>query len=83
MRTPFRLGTTSYILPDALLPNVRFLADKVRDVELLFFEVDEAQNALPNPKVFTELEALARAHDLTYTVHLPLALCLGEAGAQA
>jgi sugar phosphate isomerase/epimerase len=83
MRTPFRLGTTSYILPDALLPNVRFLADKVRDVELLFFEVDEAQNALPNPKVFTELEALARAHDLTYTVHLPLALRLGEAGAQA
>ena len=83
MRTPFRLGTTSYILADAMLPNVRFLADKVWDVELLFFEVDEAKNALPNPKVFTELEALARAHDLTYTVHLPLALRLGEAGAQA
>jgi sugar phosphate isomerase/epimerase len=35
---PFRLGTTSFILADDYLPNIRFLADKVDDVALLFFE---------------------------------------------
>ena len=45
MKKPeFRLGTTSYIIPDEILPNVRFLAGKVQDVELVLFEVDDGQN---------------------------------------
>ena len=48
---PFRLGTTSYILPDDILPNGRYLAGKVDDVELVLYEVDEAQNNLPTPEV--------------------------------
>ncbi len=77
---PFRLGATSYVLPDDILPNVRFLADKVQDIELVLFEVDDGPNNLPAPAVVAELAALADAHRLTYTVHLPLDLRLGADG---
>ena len=76
----FRLGTTSYILPADLLPNVRYLADKVQDIELVLFEVDDGPNNLPSPDVVAELAALAEQHNLTYTVHLPLDLRLGAEG---
>ncbi len=75
---PFRLGSTSYVYPADILPNVRKLAPLVDDVELVLFEVD-SQNNLPAPAVITELADLAAAHDLTYTVHLPLDLRLAEA----
>jgi sugar phosphate isomerase/epimerase len=77
---PFRIGTTSYILPDDILPNVKYLAGKVHDVELVLYEVDEAQNNLPTQEVVAELGRLSEHHDLTYTVHLPLDLRLGETG---
>ena len=77
---PFRLGTTSYIIPDDILPNVRYLADKVDDVELVLFEVDDGSNNLPPPAAVAELADLAATHDLTYTVHLPLDLRLGDGG---
>ena len=32
---PFRLGTTSYIIPDEIVPNVQFLGPLVDDVELV------------------------------------------------
>lgn len=35
---PWRLGTTSCILPGDLLANARFLAPRVDDVELVLFE---------------------------------------------
>lgn len=77
---PFRLGTTSYIIPADILPNVRYLAGKVRDVELILFEVDDGPNNLPTPEVVTELARLAALYDLTYTVHLPLDLKLAADG---
>lgn len=77
---PFRLGTTSYILPDDILPNVRYLAGKVRDIELILFEVDDGPNNLPSDEVIDELLHIAQQHDMTYTVHLPLDLKLGEDG---
>lgn len=79
---PFRLGTTSYIIPDDILPNVRYLADKVRDIELILFEVDNGPNNLPPPAVIDQLVQIASGHDLTYTVHLPLDLKLGEDGSE-
>ena len=75
-RFPFRLGTTSYILPADLLTNVRFLAPYVDDIELILFEADDQSN-LPDRNAITELHSLARSHDLSYTVHLPLGLTLG------
>ncbi len=79
---PFRLGTTSYIIPDDILPNARYLAGKVRDIELILFEVDDGPNNLPSPDVIDELVQIASEHDLTYTVHLPLDLKLGEDGSE-
>jgi sugar phosphate isomerase/epimerase len=79
---PFRLGTTSYIVPDDILPNARYLADKVRDIELILFEVDDGPNNLPSAEVIDELSQIARQHDLTYTVHLPLDLKLGDDGSE-
>jgi sugar phosphate isomerase/epimerase len=76
-RFPFRLGTTSYILPDALLPNVRFLAPQVDDIELILFE-SEAMSNLPGSEDIDELLHLAKAHNLSYTVHLPLDVELGH-----
>jgi sugar phosphate isomerase/epimerase len=77
---PFRIGTTSYIIPDDILPNVRFLAGKVQDVQLVLFELDSAQNNLPDASQVAELKAIAAKSDLTYTVHLPLDLRLAARG---
>ena len=79
---PFRLGTTSYIIPDDILPNARYLADKIRDIELILFEVDDGPNNLPSTEVIDELSQIAHQHDLTYTVHLPLDLKLGDDGSE-
>jgi sugar phosphate isomerase/epimerase len=79
-RLPFRLGSTSYVYPADILPNVRRLAPLVDDVELVLFEVNDQSN-LPSPPVIEELSRLAEAHDLTYTVHLPLDLRLASADA--
>ena len=74
-RLPFRLGSTSYVYPDDILPNVRRLAPLVDDVELVLFEVD-GQNNLPSSTVIAELNAIAAANRMSYTVHLPLDLRL-------
>lgn len=79
---PFRLGTSSYIIPADILPNVRYLAGKVRDIELILFEVDDGQNNLPSAEVIDELIRLTVLYDLTYTVHLPLDLKLGADGSE-
>jgi len=77
---PFRLGTTSYILPAGIAPNVRFLAPQVQDVELVLFEVDDGPNNLPGKAEIAEIAKIAYDHDLTYTVHLPLDLRLADDG---
>lgn len=74
---PFRLGTSSYIIPDDILPNVRYLAGRVQDIELVLFEVDDGPSNLPSSLVIAELQSLALDNNLTYTVHLPLDLRLG------
>jgi sugar phosphate isomerase/epimerase len=76
-RFPFRLGTTSYIIPADLMENVEFLADKVDDIELVLFESDEISN-LPDASTIKALKETADRHDLTYTVHLPLDTWLGH-----
>ncbi len=81
-KLPFRLGTTSYIIPDDILPNVRWLADKVDDVELVLFEAEDYSN-LPSPALVAELNAIAKDNGLTFTVHLPLDLKFTRSGAAA
>ncbi len=73
-----RIGTTSYIIPpDDILPNVRYLADKVDDIELVLFESEEMSN-LPDEKTIRELSLLGESHDLSYTVHFPLDIYPGS-----
>jgi len=76
----FRLGTTSYIIPADILPNVQYLAGKVRDVELVLFEVDDGTSNLPDREQIARLRSIAAGNDLTYTVHLPLDLRLADDG---
>ena len=77
----FRVGTTSYILPDDILPNVEYLAPRVDDIQLVLFETDEYGSNLPDAALRRRLIAQAQQHNLTYTVHLPLDLRLGDGGA--
>lgn len=74
---PFRLGTSSYIVPADIEPNVDILAPWVDDVELVLFESHEYSN-LPDEATIMRLVELANAHDLTYTVHFPLDTALGS-----
>ena len=75
---PFRLGTTSYIIPDDILPNLVHLRNQVDDVELLLFESDEISN-LPGAETTEEIARLGRESNLSFTVHLPLDTHLGSA----
>lgn len=67
---PFIIGTTSYIIPDDILPNVRMLASIVDDVELVLFESPDISN-IPTEDAIKELADIGREQALGYTVHLP------------
>ncbi len=79
MVNTLRLGTTSYIYPADIITNVRRLAGRVQDVELVIFEFDDRSNPLPDDDTISELNSLAADHNMTYTVHLPLGLGLADA----
>lgn len=68
---PFRLGCTSYVYPDAIVPNVRKMAPLVDDIELVLFESSDCSN-LPDTAIIKQLAHLARQHQLTYTIHFPI-----------
>ena len=69
-------GTTSYVLPADLLPNVRLLAPYVDDIELILFEGEESN--LPTRADVAELGRLAADGNCGFTVHLPLDVGIGE-----
>jgi len=73
----YRIGTTSYILPDDLVPNARYLASKVQDIELILFEDDHGPGNMPEKKAVKELRQISEACGISYTVHLPLDLRWG------
>lgn len=79
---PFLVGTTSYIVPDDLLANARYLAGRVQDMELVLFDLEDGQSNLPGPEVVDGLKRLAGETGLRYTVHLPVDLRLGVEGAE-
>jgi sugar phosphate isomerase/epimerase len=72
----FRVGTTSYIYPDEILPNVDKLKDKAGDIELVLFESGKDSN-IPSPEEIKELRRISKAYGFSYTVHLPLDIDLG------
>jgi sugar phosphate isomerase/epimerase len=68
---PFRLGTTSYIYPGEILPNVELLGDFVDEIQLLLFEGNSFSN-IPDRFTMDRLNRLAFEKNLSYSVHLPL-----------
>jgi sugar phosphate isomerase/epimerase len=73
----FRLATTSFIIPGAIIPNIRFLGQYVDEIELVLYETPDAHN-LPTPAEIGEMASLASDFDLTYNVHLPGDLFFGD-----
>jgi sugar phosphate isomerase/epimerase len=73
---PFRIGTSSYIYPDNIIPNVRKLKDRVDDIELVLFEVRDKSN-IPSRQELNELARIAGENSLSYTAHMPLDIDLG------
>ncbi|MDO5575863.1 MAG: cobamide remodeling phosphodiesterase CbiR, partial [Fibrobacter sp.] len=67
---PFFCGTSSYIIPDNIIPNVRMLASYVDDVELVLFESPEYSN-IPSSDDIRELIDIQTQESIGYTVHLP------------
>lgn len=76
-RFPFRLGATSYVLHDDVLPNLHYLKHRVDSIELLLFESDTESNYPPAGTV-RELKETAADCDLVFTVHLPANQPLGS-----
>ncbi len=67
---PFRLGTTSYIVPGDLLHHIELLGPCLDEVELVLYECSEGHN-LPTAAEVRELAARAAELELTLNVHLP------------
>ena len=76
-RYPFRLGTTSFIHPAGWAENARRLAPCVDEIELLFFE-SQKPGSLPDAAEIGRLAEIAADQALTYTVHLPVDVDLGN-----
>jgi sugar phosphate isomerase/epimerase len=76
-RYPWRIGATSFVLPADVSENIDFLAERVDDIQLLFFE-SASKAALPHKVNISHLKNVASEHNLTYTVHLPTDLSLGS-----
>jgi len=68
---PFRLGCTSYVYPDDLLPNVRKMAPIIDDIEIVLFETESLSN-FPSTAVISELAQIQEEHGNTYTIHFPV-----------
>ncbi len=74
---PFRLGTTSYIYPAPLLPNVMRLGPFLDEIELVLYESSEEDN-LPDEKIIDRLKALSAETGVGFNVHLPMDVYLGD-----
>jgi sugar phosphate isomerase/epimerase len=74
---PFKLGTTSYIYNDRVLPNVTFLAPFLDEIELILFESESRDNLFNEEEIQTLLK-LSSDHHLGFNIHLPLDIFLGD-----
>lgn len=76
-RLPFRLAATSYIIPAPIIPNLLFLGSHVDEVELVLFESGSECN-LPSMNDIEEMRTLGGDLELTYNIHLPADIFLGD-----
>jgi len=71
------MGTTSFIYPDTYVQNVKMLGPFLDEIELLLFE-SAYENSLPSAKEVQELKNLADGLNLSYNIHLPIDISLGD-----
>lgn len=64
---PFSIGTTSYVLPNDILPNVEFLYKKIDEMELVLFEGKGYSNLPSKDNI-----KLLKSYDLNYNIHMPI-----------
>ena len=76
---PFKIGTTSYIYPDHIIPNVKMLGPYVDEIELLLFESNP--DSLPTSQEIKDLLLLAEQYDLSYNIHLPIDVSISDSNA--
>ncbi len=76
-RFPFRLGTTSYIYPDRIVPNVAKLAPFFDEIELVLFE-SKGENNLPEEWEIDLLREISLNQRIGFNVHLPIDIYLGD-----
>ncbi|SDU45768.1 cobamide remodeling phosphodiesterase CbiR [Desulfobacula phenolica] len=72
---PFKLGTTSFIFPDHIIPNVKKLGAFFDEIELLVFE-SLPEEVLPSKDDVKTLLELSQKLNLTYNIHLPIDVSL-------
>ena len=74
---PFRLGTTSYIYPDHIVPNVAKLAPFLDEIELVLFE-SEGQDNYPDEVELRNLMNFCLKGEVGFNVHFPIDIFLGD-----
>lgn len=74
----FKIGTTSFIIPDHIVPNVRLLGPFFDEIELLIFE-SQPEESIPSKKDVKTLLSLSRDLDVAYNIHLPTDVSLCDA----
>jgi sugar phosphate isomerase/epimerase len=74
---PFRLGTTSYIYPDQIVPNVAKLAPFLDEIELVLFE-SEGQDNYPGEMELRDMMNFCLKGEVSFNIHLPIDLFLGD-----
>lgn len=77
LNQPFRLGTTSYIIPEEIVGNIEFLKDVVEDIEIVLGESDLFSN-IPEPNELEYYSKISKDHEISYTIHLPQEIQLGS-----
>jgi sugar phosphate isomerase/epimerase len=74
---PFRLSTTSCVIPESILANLQLLGPHLDEVELVFFETRRETN-FPSLQEIRDMRQAAQDLDITYNVHLPGDLFFGD-----
>lgn len=73
---PFKIATTSFIYPHNYVQNVKMLAPYLDEIELLLYE--SSPESLPSKDEIKQLYLLGKDFGITYNVHLPIDIFLGD-----
>ena len=79
MYPKFTVGPTSFLIPAGWADNVRHAAARVKNIELLFCEIAEDGGDMISAAEIEEIRRLGEAHDLSFSVHLPVDIDLTRA----